>query len=436
MRAVSLCLILAACGCRLDARFQGGGDGGAAADMPVQTSQDLAMQDLSGPPPGVFDVTPLSTMVKEHEAFTLRLTAKDTKGAVLTGYNGSVTLSSDWGDLEVLATPTFTNGVAEFGVSLNRETNVSQLAHIRAADGAMTGQSSGMTVVAPAWVQDDALASPLIKPSRSAATNWDYVLPNDPTSLVFTGSGFIFYYAGWTSTSESSIGRATSPDFTNSWSFYPASTAQPNPILKKSASGWDASGVGSPAVVYDGSAFAMIYSGSNGSTYGLGLATSTDGVAWAKYASNPVISSAVAGCPNITSQRLIVEQPGTYRIFARGTDTSGNGFGCTATSSDSGKSWSAMTKLAGLDAGGAKLNFITAVVKEKSVYKMWFTVSPFAQNYATSSDGVNWVLSPSSPLAVNPYAAVWDTTRHLFDGMIECYDNATHLDNWCRGHRP
>src|SRR5262245_25779359 len=71
-----------------------------------------------------------------------------------------------------------------------------------------------------------------------------------------------------------------------------------NPVLSEGASGaWDDDFVDSPSVIKAGPAsYQMWYTGAKVSTgtQKIGLATSTDGVAWAKSASNPVLSTGAA----------------------------------------------------------------------------------------------------------------------------------------------
>jgi predicted GH43/DUF377 family glycosyl hydrolase len=218
----------------------------------------------------------------------------------------------------------------------------------------------------------------------------------------------------------------------SSWSYYNSAGSFQNPIVKP-VSGWDSADVGVPAAVKDGSTYYMIYSGGNGTTYALGLATSTDGHTWTKYGSNPVISKTVSGCNAIDGQSLIVDQPGVLRLFARG----GSG-ACTSTSSDGGKTWSAMANPSGLLSNSEVLNGIHGVAKDKNVYKMWYAVlGPSSQKYATSSDGITWIQSPSNPVATgSPYAVIWDPVAKEFRGMLDCYNTSTNSMQWCLAHRP
>lgn len=105
-----------------------------------------------------------------------------------------------------------------------------------------------------------------------------------PTSVLREHGVYLLWYHGY-SGGKRQIGYATSLDGI-SWNKY----AQ-NPVLTPGASGaWDADSVCEPNVVHVGATYYMYYSHCAGAG-GIGLATSTDGVSWSKYAGNPVIAS-------------------------------------------------------------------------------------------------------------------------------------------------
>ncbi len=85
--------------------------------------------------------------------------------------------------------------------------------------------------------------------------------------------------------SEFAIGYASSVDEGVTWVKHMS-----NPILEKSATGWDSSWVGFSWVIWDNvsGSFKMWYTGSDGSEIRIGLANSTDGVNWQRDVSNPV----------------------------------------------------------------------------------------------------------------------------------------------------
>jgi hypothetical protein len=81
------------------------------------------------------------------------------------------------------------------------------------------------------------------------------------------------------------IGYATSPDGI-AWTKYAG-----NPVMDNGLPGsWDETGVGRATVVYNESLYRMWYTGNNTSGVNrLGYATSPDRIVWTKYVSNPVM---------------------------------------------------------------------------------------------------------------------------------------------------
>lgn len=63
-----------------------------------------------------------------------------------------------------------------------------------------------------------------------------------------------------------------------------------NPIVTHGGGGWKNVAVKEPWVLKDGSTWKMWYGGFEGAFWGIGYATSTDGITWTDYGSNPVLS--------------------------------------------------------------------------------------------------------------------------------------------------
>jgi len=69
-----------------------------------------------------------------------------------------------------------------------------------------------------------------------------------------------------------------------------------NPVLDLGSSGtWDDYHVHAPAVLFDGTEYQMWYSGSDGSPWRIGYATSSDGIVWVKHPDNPVLDLGESG---------------------------------------------------------------------------------------------------------------------------------------------
>ncbi len=167
------------------------------------------------------------------------------------------------------------------------------------------------------------------------------------------------------------------------------------PALGVSGSGWDSAGVSWPSVINEGGKFYMLYSGSNGTTWNVGLATSADGRVWTKYG-NPVmgISTSTFYSADISGTSLMFDN-GIFKAWFTGYDgtfmrigyaTSANGITWTVNSTPA-----LNTGTTGAwDYRGAAF---PVVIKDSGIYKMWFAGydgTTWRIGYATSLDGVNW----------------------------------------------
>ena len=149
-------------------------------------------------------------------------------------------------------------------------------------------------VIGPAiakWTTDP---EPVLKPG--AVGEWDEKQVLAPHVLK-TDSGYIMYYSGVGASGTQQIGMATSRDGVR-WTKYndPATTDKPyaegDPVFRPADKGaWDGAWVHQPRVFQTADGWAMIYRGTSdnrGSNMKLGLATSTDGIHWERFAGNPI----------------------------------------------------------------------------------------------------------------------------------------------------
>jgi predicted GH43/DUF377 family glycosyl hydrolase len=149
-------------------------------------------------------------------------------------------------------------------------------------------------VIGPAiakWTTDP---EPVLKPG--AAGDWDEKQVLSPHVLK-TDTGYIMYYSGVGASGTQQIGLATSSDGAH-WTKYndPATTDKPyvesDPVFQPGDKGtWDSAWVHQPRVFQTPEGWAMIYRGTSnnrGSNMQLGLATSSDGIHWERFAGNPI----------------------------------------------------------------------------------------------------------------------------------------------------
>ena len=158
----------------------------------------------------------------------------------------------------------------------------------------------------------------------------------------------------------SQIGYATSQDGVN-WEKY-----SENPILLTGSSGsWDEIEAGFPSIHYQDGIYKMWYTGkSTNSSYALGYATSSDGINWKRYGSNPIISG-----------------------------TAG--------------SWDEQGVL------GARVLF------DGEKYRMWYSGQDTGKiGYATSTDGISWQKSANNPVLSTGFSGEWDDQNVYFPHVI------------------
>lgn len=137
--------------------------------------------------------------------------------------------------------------------------------------------------------------------STSTFPDWESLGLRDPILMIDTdgnlvneGGNYIMYYSGYQSASpryNRAIGRATVSATDN----ITITRDTNNPILTKGAATWEYFGVQAASVIKRGTNdYIMYYSGvgSDWANWGVGIATSTDGILWTRYGSNPILTSA------------------------------------------------------------------------------------------------------------------------------------------------
>jgi predicted GH43/DUF377 family glycosyl hydrolase len=128
---------------------------------------------------------------------------------------------------------------------------------------------------------------------QGPAGSWDSGGVYSP-SVVWNGTMYLMYYTGTkqgSSAATRAIGIAFSKDLTH-WVKYAN-----NPVLASGPSTYDSGWVGFASVVYDSPLYRMWYTGNyaaNSSTptlIAIDYATSSDGLHWTKYQTNPVLTA-------------------------------------------------------------------------------------------------------------------------------------------------
>jgi predicted GH43/DUF377 family glycosyl hydrolase len=233
--------------------------------------------------------------------------------------------------------------------------------------------------------------------------------------VLLDSATYHMWYAG-RGTGGTALGYATSTDGIT-WTKHPA-----NPVLAEA---------GSPSVMRDGSSYRMWYDVNRQIRY----ATSPDRVTWTNYAGNPVLNNGAPGQWDRAGvfNPAVVLEGSTYHMWYAGWDSVNTRIGY-ATSTD-GIAW---TKFAGnpvLDVGSigswdSAAVLSPSVVLDGSTFHMWYeggaVMSPAVSGlpidgrigYATSSNGIAWTKYVGNPVIDTGAQSSWDG-RTIFGKVIK-----------------
>ena len=218
-------------------------------------------------------------------------------------------------------------------------------------------------------------------------------------------------YNMWFIGSDGSHSRMGFASSTDGISFYRYSG---NPVLAPGASGaWDSYTINMPAVVHESGVYKLWYSGNGYSHERIGYATSSDGLSWTKYAQNPVMDLGGSGAwdDETVSSPCVLNVSGTLRMWYGGY--SGTNYAIGHATSDDGVTWAkyahnpVMSKKSGFESGH---NLCPVVLYDAALYRMWYTGasttwSTYGVGYA---EGLNQL--PYAPTLVSPYDNEWAPT--------------------------
>lgn len=201
-----------------------------------------------------------------------------------------------------------------------------------------------------------------------------------------------------------------------------------NPVFSTGAQGaWDGQYTFAPSVLLDGATYKMWYAGSGaaGLTRKIGYATSPDGLTWTRQGSVPVLDAGPSGAwDEKIGFPTVLKDGSVYKMWYTGLTASDAGRVGYATSPD-GVTW---TRYAGNPvlsfgaAGSWDASYIGSpnVVKVGSLYHMWYRGGLNGGiGYATSPDGITWTKYADNPV-ITAGSGEWDHTayhpRVVYDG--------------------
>jgi predicted GH43/DUF377 family glycosyl hydrolase len=185
-----------------------------------------------------------------------------------------------------------------------------------------------------------------------------------------------------------------------------------NPVLALGASGsFDDQWAYWPEVRYINSTFHLWYVGHHGTKEEVGYATSTDGITWTKHASNPVLTVGSAGSWDdySTAPGPVIHDGTTFHMWYMGHD--GDKYRIGYASSTDGVAWSKHAQNPVLDVGTAGEwdaggLSLPRVVHTGSKYEMWYSADNNI-GYAWSDDRISWTKYENNPV-LSTVAGTWE----------------------------
>jgi hypothetical protein len=236
--------------------------------------------------------------------------------------------------------------------------------------------------------------------------------------IMFHENKYWLWYVGTPVGAKCQIGLAWSPDGIN-WT-----RCTDNPVVRVGAAGaWDESILLCQHVLWDEAErqFKMWYVGGNlAGKFGIGYATSPDGINWAKYAGNPVMIATDGWEGDLLEGHTVLKTPGGYSMWYGGLDLKSDvSYIGLATSTD-GIHWTKhpnnpiLSPAADTAAWDGYSADTPDVVVVDDVYQMYYRgwrkrggTSWIGR--ATSRDGVNWEKDALNPvLLTSSLPTDWD----------------------------
>ena len=194
---------------------------------------------------------------------------------------------------------------------------------------------------------------------------------------------------------------ATVPPFDNSWS-----RSGSNPVLSPVVA-WEQTAVQEADITYESGTWKMWYRG-GWDDEAIGYATSSDGIAWTKYASNPVYGLGGSGEAASVALPEVLKVGSTYYLFAvkHPFGIGGTNVTVVATSTD-GIAWTTQASSLTLPSGKTLWGNCTVWIEGSTWYRLQEAgPTPWEVYLFSSPDGLAWTVANSgSPLTTLQVAA-------------------------------
>lgn len=284
-------------------------------------------------------------------------------------------------------------------------------------DGAKSKNLSDDTV-AQTGFKEGTGSNPVL--DRGPVGAWDFSGVISP-SVIYDGKEYKMWYRGNRSKSYGEeifgIGYATSDDGV-SWKKYPG-----NPVLTYGSQGdWDTNIIWF-TVIFNGGRYMMWYTGGY---YTICLATSLDGISWSKYPGNPVLTHGDKWDSVEIFGPSVVFDGKEYKMWYTGSNGSKRSIGLAF--SPDGILWTEYKDNPVISSD--EDNSFPNVIFDGSEYKMWYRASkPGVVGYATSNDGIHWTNHPGFQMKIDP-----DAWNSLSVGSSCILYDGKEYKMWYDGH--
>jgi hypothetical protein len=378
---------------------------------------------------------PAGGTVGEHEQFAISIQAHDQNGAAASGFDGTVTLSSSWGDV-VPPTIALVKGQAQQMIALNRETLPPQTATVTATFGGNKGSVAKIGVKAQPFARD----ATAVVPSPSGPTTFGFAdtVVAEPNVTVTSDGTYRMYFGGYSQGQQFqgyNFGVATSTDGLHF-------TPNPVPIFRMPAMPPKAQ-INSPSAFLVGTNWYLAYSqGTMGAINAQDAwlaGPSADGMMTFPALNTIVSRTDCAYCDTTVDFPSVIADPAGagYIMFFSAAKTVGTGNVAEigrAESPDGLHFTAEPAPVLSSDLTGEAVLLSPRVIVDGTVFKMFYsyaraqdimdlqnlcnTNNSVQIGYATSSDGFYWIRSPSNP-AVAVGGSGWDAdSRALLAGSV------------------
>ena len=249
-------------------------------------------------------------------------------------------------------------------------------------------------------------------PIFNGAQSWDDLAVINPT-VIYEDGAYKMWFGGRNVGYPIQIGYATSQDGIL-WEELPA------PVLTVGSAGeFDSQDLKSICVLHDENEYKMYYTATNSSAMPrLGLATSSDGITWTKYAQNPILELGDAGSWNEyrSHNAAVVKGNDLYYLWFTGSNTNSE-VGIGLAYSTDGISWEedqqspVIMTSSNIEWESTYLSLPSVVKREDGSFLMAYM--GFDGLYrqvglATSPDGIQWTRHPNNPIIPHGAVGSWN----------------------------